>query len=77
LKKSDPLGMKISDFLPGTRLEGILMSREAELDQEQLINDVSIITNRVPLIVNGHVVGAIATFRDKTEVNQLAEQLTG
>jgi two-component system, CitB family, sensor histidine kinase MalK len=77
LKASDPLGMKISDFLPGTRLEDILMSREAELDQEQLINGVSIITNRVPLIVNGHVVGAIATFRDKTEVNQLAEQLTG
>ncbi len=77
LKKSDPNGMKISDFLPGTRLEDVLISQEAELDQEQLINGVSIITNRVPLIVNGHVVGAIATFRDKTEVNQLAEQLTG
>jgi CitB family two-component system sensor histidine kinase MalK len=28
-------------------------------------------------VVNGQVVGAISTFRDKTEVNQLAEQLTG
>ena len=77
LHKSDLVGMKISDFLPGTRLEDVLISQEAELDQEQLINGISIITNRVPLIVNGHVVGAIATFRDKTEVNQLAEQLTG
>ena len=34
-------------------------------------------TNRVPLYVKGEIVGAIATFRDKTEIRKLAEELTG
>ncbi|ASK62530.1 two-component system sensor histidine kinase DcuS [Virgibacillus phasianinus] len=73
----DPIGMKINDFLPGTMLGHVLNRGDTDLDEEQTINGVSIITNRVPLVVNDQVVGAIATFRDKTEVNQLAEQLTG
>ena len=38
---------------------------------------MTILTNRVPVIVGNKVVGAIATFRDKTEMQVLAEQLTG
>ncbi|UOQ94773.1 DcuS/MalK family sensor histidine kinase [Halobacillus shinanisalinarum] len=77
LMDQEPVGMKINDFLPGTMLQHVLEEEVSELDEEQTINGVSIITNRVPLVVKGQVVGAIATFRDKTEVNQLAEQLTG
>ncbi|WP_181350337.1 DcuS/MalK family sensor histidine kinase [Thalassobacillus sp. CUG 92003] len=77
LHGQEPIGMKINDFLPGTMLDQVLSKKESDLDEEQTINGVSIITNRVPLVVNEEVVGAIATFRDKTEVNQLAEQLTG
>ena len=33
--------------------------------------------NRAPIRHQGRVIGAIATFRDKSEVNALAEQLTG
>ncbi|MBM7552095.1 CitB family two-component system sensor histidine kinase MalK [Thalassobacillus pellis] len=77
LMNKEPTGMNINEFLPGTMLNRVLEKKEQELDKEQTINGVSIITNRVPLIVNDQVIGAIATFRDKTEVNQLAEQLTG
>ncbi|MFD2923094.1 DcuS/MalK family sensor histidine kinase [Halobacillus naozhouensis] len=77
LMDQEPVGMKINDFLPGTMLQHVLDEEITELDEEQTINGVSIITNRVPLVVQDQVVGAIATFRDKTEVNQLAEQLTG
>lgn len=72
-----PVGMKIYEYMPSTRLDQVLQTGQPELDEEQNINGVSILVNRVPLIVNGQVVGAISTFRDKTEVNQLAEQLTG
>lgn len=72
-----PIGMKIYDYMPSTRLDHVLKTGQPELDEEQTINGVSILVNRVPLFVNGAVVGAISTFRDKTEVNQLAEQLTG
>ncbi|WP_088007178.1 DcuS/MalK family sensor histidine kinase [Indiicoccus explosivorum] len=77
LMHQEPVGMKSNDFLPGTMLNRVLVDGVTEMDEEQTINGVSIITNRVPLVVNDQVVGAIATFRDKTEVNKLAEQLTG
>lgn len=73
----DPVGTKIHDFLPSTRLDQVLEKGKPELDEEQIINGISILVNTVPLIVNGEVVGAISTFRDKSEVKQLAEQLTG
>ncbi|KGM45748.1 DcuS/MalK family sensor histidine kinase [Neobacillus niacini] len=73
----DPVGMKVHEFLQSTRLDQVLEKGKPELDEEQIINGVSILVNRVPLIVKGEVVGAISTFRDKTDVNQLAEQLTG
>ncbi|RNF38987.1 DcuS/MalK family sensor histidine kinase [Planococcus salinus] len=77
LLSKDPVGMHINDFLPVPMMDSVLGDRQAVLDEEQNLNGVSIISNRVPLVVNGQVIGAIATFRDKTEVNQLAEQLTG
>ncbi|TMU88422.1 two-component system sensor histidine kinase DcuS [Bacillus sp. BHET2] len=74
---ADPIGMAIKEYMPHTRLERVIKTGKPELDEEQVINGISILVNRVPLIVNDEVVGAISTFRDKTEVNQLAEQLTG
>ncbi|MDR7001167.1 DcuS/MalK family sensor histidine kinase [Neobacillus niacini] len=72
-----PLGRKIDGYLPNSRLTTVLKSGEHHYDQEQDIGGVTIITNRVPIIVKGKIVGAIATFREKTEIKQLAEQLTG
>lgn len=71
------VGRPVEEVVPNTKLPRILESGVAELDQEQLINGVVVVTNRVPIIVHGAVVGAVATFRDKTEVKQLAETLTG
>jgi len=72
-----PVGMKISEYLPSSNLDRVLKTGKAEQDVELTINGVSILVNRAPLIVNDQIVGAISTFRDKTEINQLAEQLTG
>ncbi|MBM7571904.1 DcuS/MalK family sensor histidine kinase [Aquibacillus albus] len=72
-----PIGMKITDFMPNTKLDRVIETGESERDEEQTLNGISILTNREPLVVNNKVVGAISTFRDKTEVNQLAKQLTG
>jgi two-component system, CitB family, sensor histidine kinase MalK len=73
----EPIGMKIHEYLPSTRLDQVLETGKSELDEEQMINGISILVNRVPLVVNNEVVGAISTFRDKSDVKQLAEQLTG
>ncbi|WP_264740654.1 DcuS/MalK family sensor histidine kinase [Cytobacillus firmus] len=75
--EEDPLGQSIEEYLPDTRLNRITKSGEMEMDQEQNLHGVTILVNRVPVVVENQPVGAIATFRDKTEVQLLAEQLTG
>jgi two-component system, CitB family, sensor histidine kinase MalK len=73
----NPIGKEIEDYMPNTRLHTVLETGVSEFDQEQDLNGITIVTNRIPIIVKGKIVGAIATFRDKTDIKQLAEQLTG
>jgi len=75
--QGDPVGKPVSQYIPNTHLEKILISGKAEYDQEQQLNGVNILTNRLPICVSGKIVGAIATFRDITEIRSLAEELTG
>ncbi|SFM26234.1 DcuS/MalK family sensor histidine kinase [Pelosinus propionicus] len=72
----DPIGRHVAEYVPHTRLKDVMNTGQAELDQEQKINGVTILTNRVPVVVNGEIVGAIASFRDMTDMRQLAEELT-
>ncbi|MCL6447207.1 MAG: sensor histidine kinase [Armatimonadetes bacterium] len=58
-------------------LSQVLKSGEPELNQEIAFNGATVISNCVPIKVGGAVVGAVATLRDKTELNRLAEELTG
>jgi len=75
--KGNPLGQNVELYVPNSRLHNILVTGIAEVDQEQDMNGITLLTNRVPVSVSGEIVGAIATFRDKTEMQQLAEELTG
>ncbi|KZL89552.1 DcuS/MalK family sensor histidine kinase [Clostridium magnum] len=74
---TDPMGKKVEECIQNTRLNHILQTGQAELDQEQELKGITLLTNRIPIFVKGETVGAIATFRDKTEIRILAEQLTG
>lgn len=71
------VGRPIEELIPSTRLPQVMATGRPEYDQEQFINGRVILTNRVPVLVNGRVVGALATFRDRTEVQSLMEELTG
>ena len=71
------VGRNVEEVLPSSRLRTVVETGQAEYDQEGDILGLKILTNRVPVLVEGRIAGAVATFRDKTEVNRLAEQLTG
>jgi len=78
--KEDPqlhLQKNIYEVLPDTRLPEIVESRKAKYNQELFVNNRSILSNRIPITVNGKNAGAVAIFKDLTEVKQLAEELTG
>lgn len=58
-------------------LRQVLETGQAGQDEEIDFNGSTLLTNSVPVRVNNQVVGAIVTFRDKTEVSQLVQRLTG
>lgn len=74
---TDVIGHPVEEVLPNTRLPEVLRTGKGEFDQEQIIHSAHILTNRVPLVVNGEVMGALASFRDMTEIQTMAEELTG
>ncbi len=73
----DVTGKQVVEVIPNTELPRIIRTGESEYNQQMVINKTVVISNRVPVKVDGEIVGAVATFRDKTEVNALAEELTG
>ncbi len=58
-------------------LSDVMQSGVARRDEEIHINGGVLLSNTVPVNVNGEIIGAIATFRDKTEVSRLLERLSG
>lgn len=77
INKENIIGHDVEVVIPNTRMLNIIETGESEFENEQRINNTLIMTNRIPIFNKGKVVGAIASFRDKTEVTRLAEELTG
>jgi CitB family two-component system sensor histidine kinase MalK len=73
----NPTGKKVTSYMPDSNLDRILETGKVELDKEQDLKDSVLLVNRVPVFVKDEIVGAVATFRDKTEIHLLAEQLSG
>ncbi|MFZ7101564.1 MAG: ATP-binding protein [Peptococcaceae bacterium] len=71
------IGKPILEAIPSSRMPQVRKTGTAEYNQQQKINEVIILTNRKPVIVDNEVVGVVATFSDKTEMQNLAEELTG
>ncbi|WP_432403679.1 sigma 54-interacting transcriptional regulator [Wukongibacter sp. M2B1] len=71
------IGMHIVEVIETTRLPYILATGESELNRKQPLGDINIITNRMPVRdEDGEIIGAVAVFRDITEVLDLAEEIT-
>lgn len=76
-KAEEVIGKHIREVIPNTRLDHVLSTGIAEINQKQDIGSTTIITNRVPVKDSeGNVVGAVAVFRDITEMKHLAEEIT-
>lgn len=71
------LGRPVDDVIPVTRLPGILADGHSELDQTLTWQGVTIVTSRYPIRDEGGAVhGAAAVFRDISELQRLAEEIT-
>ncbi len=71
------IGRHVREIIPNSRLPEVLETGKPQLNQEMILNETIILANRVPIKFKGEIIGAVSTFQDKTEVNRLAEELTG
>jgi two-component system, CitB family, sensor histidine kinase DctS len=75
--QQDPAGQPVKSVIPDSQLLRTVETGLAEHNQERIINGTAILVSRVPIVVNDVIVGAVATFKDKSEIHKLAEELTG
>ncbi|KPD01185.1 Arginine utilization regulatory protein RocR [Geobacillus sp. BCO2] len=76
--KDEVIGRHILSVLPSSGLPRVLKTRQTEFHQEvELANGKKLITTRIPIIDdNGNLFGALAVFKDITELVALAEEIT-
>lgn len=70
------IGQPIRDVLPGAKLSRILSGGEQRHDQELEVNDVIMLINTVPMFEKGEIIGAVASFRRRDELDILAKQFS-
>lgn len=58
-------------------LQDVLRNGHARRDEELNVNGRVLLSNTVPVRNQGRIIGAVCTFRDKTEISQLMQRLTG
>ncbi len=71
------LGRAAVEVIPNTRLHVVLTTGEPELNRPQVLGHTTIITNRMPVRdAMGRLTGVVAVFRDITELETVAQELT-
>jgi len=75
--EDDPMNQPVRDYWPSLRMNAVLETGESIQDLEVENSGVTLLANVVPVRVSGEIEGAIATFRDKTEISVLMGRLSG
>ncbi|GAE36630.1 sigma-54 interaction domain-containing protein [Halalkalibacter akibai] len=70
------IGKSIIELLPTSGLPRLLKTKQVELHQRQEFeNGTSVITTRVPMFEKGRFIGALAVFKDITEIEEMSNQV--
>lgn len=72
----EPIGQSVERYLPSLQLKETLKTHQMKLNQEEKLNGLDVVINRMPIQGENRTVGALATIQDKTEVLFLIEQLS-
>ncbi|GAJ98504.1 LOW QUALITY PROTEIN: two-component sensor histidine kinase [Geomicrobium sp. JCM 19055] len=72
----DVIGKPIDKIIEGTQIQKVLSEKKAEYNRELTMRGRVYIVNREPIMRNEHVRGAVCTFRDKTEMIEMANTLS-
>ncbi|WP_228725019.1 sigma 54-interacting transcriptional regulator [Caproicibacter fermentans] len=75
IPRETALGKKVKEIIPNTRLPEVLHTGEAQLGELQNIGKIKLATNRVPVVVEGNVIGVVATFQAVSEVQSMEQKI--
>lgn len=70
-------GKAVFLLFPMNNLQQVINAGETIFDHEIKIGDLVVMANIVPIEIEGRLSGAVISFRDRTEVIRLAEEITG
>lgn len=74
--EGNAIGKDISEVIPNTHLKHVMDSKREQLDRMMTINGVKTLVNRVPIVNNGVVTGAVSSFRPFEEIDLVANELS-
>jgi two-component system CitB family sensor kinase len=66
----------IAELIPDTKMLDVLKTGEQQLDRESTIVGKEILVNRIPIKVGEKVIGVVSSFRPKSELDRLMEELS-
>ncbi|MDV6379065.1 sensor histidine kinase [Sporosarcina sp. GW1-11] len=72
---NDWIGKPIQDTSPNSDLPYVLESGESVFDQEKVLGNHLVYVNSVPIFYENELLGAVSTFRNKTEIEKLTKEL--
>lgn len=70
------IGQPIEQVLPTSDLPEILETQESRYDKERLYGNHAVYVNSGPIYYEDALIGAVSTFRNKTEIDKLTRELS-
>ncbi|UOY91755.1 sensor histidine kinase [Ectobacillus sp. JY-23] len=70
------IGKHVLEIVPTTSIMDVLHTGERQLDKQLYLGDKIVIANRVPVKQGDEVIGVVSSFRLKSEIDQLTEELS-
>ncbi|MHB8074416.1 ATP-binding protein [Desulfosporosinus fructosivorans] len=74
---TDNIGFSLEEIVGIPGLLTKMLSGDVLENWELVIHNTLVLANILPIRIEGNMAGAVFTFRDKTEVKKMAEELTG
>lgn len=70
------IGRHVLEVVPNSSMLAVLQSGEEQLDRQMDLRGKTIIVNRLPVKDGDEVIGVVSSFRLKSEIDQLTEELS-
>ncbi|EAX47144.1 sigma54 specific transcriptional regulator, Fis family [Thermosinus carboxydivorans Nor1] len=75
LKNTQVIGKNIKQVIPNTKMLDVLKHGKAEIEQLQNTPSGMVVTNRVPIEINGEIMGVVATFKEAGRIQQTEQKI--